>query len=57
MVKKFKITYTSGKGEHQEEITASSKYDAKSKFYKKYPKAEIVKVEEISNDNQQKEVK
>jgi hypothetical protein len=52
MVKKFKITYTSGKDEHQEELIASSKYDAKSKFYKKYPEAEIVKVEEISNDNQ-----
>jgi hypothetical protein len=50
MVKKFKITYTSGKGEHQEELLASSKYDAKMKFYHKFPLCGIIKVEEITDE-------
>lgn len=49
MQKKFKITYTSGKDEHQEELIASSKYDVKTKFYKRFPRAEIVKVEEMKD--------
>ena len=49
MIKKFKITYTSGKDEHQEELIASSKYDAKTKFYKRFPRAEIIKVEVEEN--------
>ena len=58
--KKFKITYTKDTTRGQillsVEIEASSKYDAKSKFYKKHPTEEIVKVEEINNDNQQKKI-
>jgi hypothetical protein len=50
MVKKFKITYTSGKGEHQEEITASSKYDVKMKFYHQHPLCGIVKTEEVTDE-------
>ena len=49
--KKFKITYTKDTTGGQKllsvEIEASSKYDAKSKFYKKHPAEEIVKVEEV----------
>ena len=54
--KKFKITYTKDTTRGQKllsvEIEASSKYDAKMKFYKRFPRAEIVKAEEINNDNQ-----
>ena len=31
-------------------VEAYSKYDAKSKFYHKHPDAEIVKVEEVQNN-------
>lgn len=51
MLRKFKITYVEEKTtreppkHHEVEIKASSKYDAKSKFYHKHPDAEIIKVE------------
>jgi hypothetical protein len=32
------------------EIQAFSKYDAKQRFYKTYPKYEVIKVEEVSDD-------
>ena len=54
MQKKFKVTYakdtTRGQKMLSVEIEASSKYDAKSKFYKKNPKEEIVKVEEAPDE-------
>ena len=56
MLRKFKITYVEEKAtreppeHHEVEITASSKYDAKQKFYFKFPCNGIVKVEEINND-------
>ena len=58
MQKKFKITYSKYSGYYSSieskllsvEIEASSKYDAKSKFYKKHPVAEIVKVEEAPDE-------
>ena len=59
MIRKFKITYTDPTRESKRlsvEIEACSKYDAKSKFYHKHPDAEIVKVEEVRDDNQQKEI-
>lgn len=60
MIRKFKITYTEGDREATQppvEVLAASKYDAKSKFYHKHPDAEIVRVEEVTdNDNQQKKI-
>lgn len=54
MQKKFKITYTKDTTREPKplsvEIEASSKYDAKSKFYKKHPAEEIVKVEEVNDE-------
>ena len=53
MIRKFKITYTSPNREATQppvEVLAASKYDAKSKFYHKHPDAEIVKVEEVSDE-------
>lgn len=53
MQKKFKITYTDttrGQKLLSVEIDAASKYDAKSKFYKKHPAEEIVKVEEVTDE-------
>lgn len=53
MTRKFKITYTDPTREATQppvEIEACSKYDAKSKFYRKHPDAEIVKVEEVTDE-------
>ena len=53
MIRKFKITYTDPTRESKRlsvEIEACSKYDAKSKFYHKHPDAEIVKVEEVADE-------
>lgn len=45
MLKKFKITYTEKGKEKSLKIEAFSKYDAKKRFYRLYPKYEIVRVE------------
>ena len=47
MLRKFKITYRAVKKYHTMEIEAFSKYDAKQRFYRIYPKCELVKVEEV----------
>ena len=51
MLRKFKITYLKSTREnakrYKEEILASSKYNAKQRFYLKYPPYEIVSVEEV----------
>lgn len=48
MLKKFKITYIALKNKQREvEIMATSKYDAKQRFYRHYPKYEIVRIEEV----------
>lgn len=47
MLRKFKITYRAVKREHEVEITAFSKYDAKQRFYRTYPKYEIINVGEV----------
>ena len=46
-MKKYKITYRAVLKHRTVEIEASSKYDAKSRFYRIYPKYEIVKVEVV----------
>lgn len=49
MLRKFKITYiTVTNKEKTEEVEATSKYDAKQRFYRMRPKYEIIKVEEVN---------
>ena len=45
MLKKYKITYRAVLKHRTVEIEASSKYDAKQRFYREYPKYEVIKVE------------
>ncbi len=45
MKRKYKITYRAVLKHRMVEIDATSKYDAKQKFYRMYPKYEIIKVE------------
>ena len=45
MLRKYKITYRVGQRLRTVTIKASSKYNAKQKFYIQYPKYEIVKTE------------
>lgn len=52
--RKFKITYVkttrANAKRYTEEILASSKYNAKQRFYLVHPPYEIVSVEEVEND-------
>lgn len=49
MLKKYKVTYIALSNRQREVvIEATSKYDAKQRFYRMYPKYEIVRVEEVS---------
>lgn len=51
MLRKFKVTYiTVTRRERTEEIEATSKYDAKQRFYRLHPKYEIIKVEEVQSN-------
>lgn len=48
MLRKFNITYITVTGkEKTEEIEATSKYDAKQRFYRMHPKYQIIRVEEV----------
>lgn len=50
MVRKYKIRYfTLGLRAREKEVVleATSKYDAKQRFYRQYPKCDIIKVEVI----------
>lgn len=47
MIKKYKITYRAVLKHRTMEIDAFSKYDAKQRFYRMYPKYEIVQIEEV----------
>lgn len=46
MLRKFKVTYRAVKKQNTMEIEAFSKYDAKQRFRRTYPKYEIVRIEE-----------
>lgn len=46
MLRKFKITYRAVFKHRTVEMQAFSKYDAKQRFYRTYPKYEIIKIEE-----------
>jgi hypothetical protein len=50
MLRKFKVTYRAVKRERTTEIMAFSKYDAKQRFYRTYPKYEIISIEEVSDE-------
>ena len=56
MLRKYKITYVEVKTTREPpqhytvEVKASSKYNAKKRFYVMYPLCEIIKVEEVQVD-------
>lgn len=50
MLRKFKITYRAVLKHRTVEMQAFSKYDAKQRFKRTYPKYEIIKVEEVSDE-------
>ena len=50
MLKKFKVNYKAVRKEGIVEIDAFSKYDAKQRFYRTYPKYEIISIEEASDE-------
>ena len=50
MIKKYKVTYRTVLKQHTVVIEAFSKYDAKQRFYRTYPKYEIIKIEEEEED-------
>jgi hypothetical protein len=47
MLRKYKITYRAVLKHRTVEIEAASKYDAKQRFYRQYPKYEIIQIEEV----------
>ena len=47
MIRKFKVTYRAVLKHRTMEIQAFSKYDAKQRFYRTYPKYEIIHIEEV----------
>ena len=47
MLRKFKITFIVLRKSKEVVIEATSKYDAKQKFYRKNPDSEIIKIEEV----------
>lgn len=54
MIKKYRITYRAVIKHRTVVMDAFSKYDAKQRFYRTYPKYEIVKIEaleEVKNES------
>lgn len=47
MLKKYRITYRAVLKHRTVEMEAFSKYDSKQRFYRTYPKYEIIKIEEL----------
>ena len=47
MIRKFRVVYNLYGVEEAYELQVSSKYNAKQRFYLLYPRAEIVRVEEV----------
>lgn len=48
MLRKFKITYRAVLKHRTVEMQGFSKYDAKQRFYRTYPKYEIISIEEVT---------
>ena len=55
MIKKYKITYCAVIKHRTVVMEAFSKFDAKQRFYRTYPKYEIVKIEEVNGNNEDTE--
>ena len=55
MLKKYKITYSAVIKHRTVIMEAFSKFDAKQRFYRTYPKYEIVKIEEVNGNNEDTE--
>ena len=57
MISKFKVTYIEAKTtrkppkEHTVKVEAHSKYNAKQRFYVMYPLCEVIKVEEVDQND------
>lgn len=49
-MRKYKIIYRAPACERDTEVEATSKYNAKSRFYRDNPECEIIKVEEMPSD-------
>ena len=47
MLRKFKITYRAVLKHRTVEMQAFSKYDAKQRFKRTYPKYEVISIEEV----------
>lgn len=47
MKKIYKITFIGALSHCTVKIEATSKYDAKQRFYRQHPRAEIIKIEEV----------
>ena len=50
LLQKYKITYRQVLKQYETVIEATSKYDAKKRFYRLHPRWEIVKVELLEED-------
>lgn len=50
MMRKFKISYSLYSRTGEIVLDAGSKYDAKQRFYRLFPRAEILKVEEVGDE-------
>jgi hypothetical protein len=51
MIKKYKITYRAVIKHRTVVMEAFSKYDAKQRFFRRYPDRTIISVEEIKNES------
>lgn len=51
MLRKFKITYRAVLKHRTVEMQAFSKYDAKQRFYRTYPKYEVISIEEVNDEH------
>ena len=54
MLKKYKITYRAKIKSYTVIMEAFSKYDAKQRFYRTYPKYEVITIEEVTGDDTRK---
>ena len=54
MLKKYKITYRAKINQYTVIMEAFSKYDAKQRFYRTYPKYDVITIEEVAEDDSRK---
>lgn len=53
MLREFKVNYKAVKKEGIVEIDAFSKYDAKQRFLRIHPKCEIIRIEEVNDEQRE----